>query len=102
MLLCVAQADPLHGGGRSAAMRVVTGEGQNPRVTATPSDEASHRSAPRSAYDRQAAVWSKTTDDGPFSGWLERPALRGLVPQPVGGKTVLDAGCGSGAQERGC
>lgn len=74
------------------------GQGQNRRVSANPSDEASHRGETRSAYDRLAAVWSKTTDDGPFNGWLERPALRSLVPQPVTGKTVLDGGCGSGAQ----
>jgi SAM-dependent methyltransferase len=43
-------------------------------------------------------VWSSTTDDGPFNGWLERPALRSLVPMPLTGTTVLDAGCGSGAQ----
>ncbi|MFI5781965.1 class I SAM-dependent methyltransferase [Nocardia sp. NPDC051570] len=52
----------------------------------------------RDAYDRLARVWSETTDDGPFNGLLERPALRGLVPRPLGGKAVLDAGCGSGAQ----
>jgi SAM-dependent methyltransferase len=52
----------------------------------------------REAYDRLAPVWSATTDDGPFNGWLERPALRSLVPGPLAGSTVLDAGCGSGAQ----
>jgi SAM-dependent methyltransferase len=52
----------------------------------------------RDAYDRLAPVWSATTDDGAFNGWLERPALRSLVPRPLSGATVLDAGCGSGAQ----
>jgi len=43
-------------------------------------------------------VWSATTDDGPFNGGLERPAMRTLIPRPLPGSTVLDAGCGSGAQ----
>jgi SAM-dependent methyltransferase len=43
-------------------------------------------------------VWSSTTDEGPFNGFLERPALRALVPGDLHGATVLDAGCGSGAQ----
>lgn len=61
-------------------------------------DQGAHRSQTREAYDRLAGVWSQTTDDGPYNGWLERPALRSLVPLPVAGRTVLDAGCGSGAQ----
>ena len=61
-------------------------------------DAAEHRSQTREAYDRLAEVWSKTTDDGPYNGGLERPALRSLVPLSVAGQTVLDAGCGSGAQ----
>ncbi|HVB91313.1 MAG TPA: methyltransferase domain-containing protein [Acidimicrobiales bacterium] len=52
----------------------------------------------REAYDRLAPVWASTTDDGPFNGHLERPALRSLVPRPLAGKVVLDAACGSGAQ----
>jgi SAM-dependent methyltransferase len=59
---------------------------------------AGHRSQTRDAYDQLAPVWADTTDDGPFNGHLERPALRGLIPQPLTGKTVMDAGCGSGAQ----
>lgn len=43
-------------------------------------------------------MWSATTDDGPFNGYLERPAFRSLVPLELAGATVLDAGCGSGAQ----
>ena len=61
-------------------------------------DLAARRDDTREAYDRLAPVWSSTTDDGPFNGWLERPALRSLVPQPLTGSRVLDAGCGSGAQ----
>jgi SAM-dependent methyltransferase len=61
-------------------------------------DRAGERDHTRQAYDRLAPVWSSTTDDGPFNGWLERPALRSLVPMPLTGARVLDAGCGSGAQ----
>jgi SAM-dependent methyltransferase len=63
-----------------------------------PGDQAEHTSRTRDAYDRLAGVWAATTDDGPFNGLLERPALRSLVPRPLAGSTVLDAGCGSGAQ----
>jgi SAM-dependent methyltransferase len=61
-------------------------------------DEIEHSRVTREAYDRLAPVWSRTTDEGPFNGLLERPALRSLVPRPLGGASVLDAGCGSGAQ----
>ncbi len=61
-------------------------------------DPGEHRAQTREVYDRLARVWSATTDDGPWNAWLERPALRSLVPQPLAGKVVLDAGCGSGAQ----
>src|SRR5664280_2198154 len=57
-------------------------------------DPAGHRSQTRDAYDQLAPVWADTTDDGPFNGHLERPALRGLIPQPLTGQTVMDAGCG--------
>ena len=63
-----------------------------------PDNQAEHTSRTRQAYDRLAAVWSSTTDEGPFNGHLERPALRALVPSNLDGSTVLDAGCGSGAQ----
>jgi SAM-dependent methyltransferase len=43
-------------------------------------------------------VWSASTDEGPFNGLLERPALRSLIPGDLAGAVVLDAGCGSGAQ----
>jgi ubiquinone/menaquinone biosynthesis C-methylase UbiE len=61
-------------------------------------DDAEHRAQTRDAYDRLAPVWSATTDDGPFNGGLERPVLQMLIPRPLSGLTVLDAGCGSGGQ----
>jgi SAM-dependent methyltransferase len=68
-------------------------------VSAEPPDtQAEHTRSTREAYERLAPVWASTTDDGPYNGWLERPALRSLVPRPLGGKVVLDAACGSGAQ----
>jgi SAM-dependent methyltransferase len=63
-----------------------------------PPTQAEHTRHTRDAYDRLAPVWASTTDDGPFNGLLERPALRALVPRPLAGKVVLDAACGSGAQ----
>lgn len=60
--------------------------------------DAEQRAQTRDAYDRLAPVWSATTDDGPFNGGLERPALQMLIPRPLSGSTVLDAGCGSGGQ----
>jgi SAM-dependent methyltransferase len=62
--------------------------------------QAEHTLRTREAYDRLAAVWSSTTDDGPFNGLLERPAFRALVPGNLHGATVLEAGCGSGAQAK--
>jgi SAM-dependent methyltransferase len=63
-----------------------------------PASQAEHNRQTRDAYDRLAAVWAATTDDGPFNGLLERPALQSLVPAGLAGTVVLDAGCGSGAQ----
>lgn len=63
-----------------------------------PGSQAEHTRQARAAYDELAGVWSATTDDGPWNGHLERPALRALVPGPLDGAAVLDAGCGSGAQ----
>ncbi len=60
--------------------------------------QADHTRHTREVYDRLAPVWSKVSDDGPFNEWLERPALRSLIPVPVSDLTILDAGCGSGAQ----
>ena len=67
-------------------------------MTAPTPSQDEHNRQTRDAYDRLAAVWSATTDDGPFNGLLERPALRSLVPASLAGTAVLDAGCGSGAQ----
>jgi SAM-dependent methyltransferase len=67
-------------------------------ITGSPPTQAEHNRQTRDAYDRLAAVWSATTDAGPFNGLLERPALRSLVPADLEGAVVLDAGCGSGAQ----
>jgi SAM-dependent methyltransferase len=67
-------------------------------MPAEPADQAEITRRTREAYDRLASVWSATTDDGPFNGGLERPALRALVPTPLEGAAVLDAGCGSGGQ----
>jgi len=63
-----------------------------------PQDQDEHTRLTRASYDRLAPVWSATTDGGPFNGLLERPALRSLIPRPLRGLTVLDVGCGSGAQ----
>jgi SAM-dependent methyltransferase len=63
-------------------------------------DQAEHTRRTRDTYDQLAAVWSATTDEGPFNGFLERPALRSLVPSRLTDAAVLDAGCGSGAQAR--
>ena len=67
-------------------------------MTTSPDNQAEHNRQTRDAYDRLAGVWTVTTDDGPFNGLLERPALRSLVPSNLAGAVVLDAGCGSGAQ----
>lgn len=69
-------------------------------TTDTPQDQTEHNRRTREAYDRLAPVWSATTDEGPYNGLLERPALRALIPPGLNGATVLDAGCGSGAQAR--
>jgi hypothetical protein len=57
-----------------------------------PADQAEHTQRTREAYDQLAAVWSATTDEGPFNGLLERPALRSLIPGSLTGAVVLDAG----------
>jgi 2-polyprenyl-3-methyl-5-hydroxy-6-metoxy-1,4-benzoquinol methylase len=69
-------------------------------VTTLGPPQAEHNRRTRDAYDRLAAVWSATTDSGPFNGFLERPALRALLPAGLAGAVVLDAGCGSGGQAR--
>ena len=61
-----------------------------------PDNQAEHTLQTRDAYDRLAAVWSSTTDEGPFNGFLERPALRALVPSDLHGAVgaMLET-CGS-------
>jgi hypothetical protein len=50
------------------------------RVTMdVPDDQAEHTRRTREAYDRLVSVWSSATDEGPFNGLLERPALRAAV-----------------------
>jgi SAM-dependent methyltransferase len=51
-----------------------------------------------SNYEKLAPVWSAATDDGPHNAYLERPMMRSMVPRPLNTRTVLDLGCGSGAQ----
>jgi hypothetical protein len=67
-------------------------------VTAPTPSQDEHNRQTRDAYDRLAGVWAATTDEGPFNGLLERPALRSLMPTNLADSVVLDAGCGSGAQ----
>jgi SAM-dependent methyltransferase len=69
-------------------------------TTDPPADQAEHTNRTREAYDQLAAVWSAATDEGPFNGLLERPALQELIPVALPGAVVLDAGCGSGAQSQ--
>lgn len=49
------------------------------------------------SYDRLAPVWAEATDDGPFNAHVERPAVRSLIPRPLQGSRVLDAGCAAGS-----
>ena len=88
----------IHASADRRSWRAALAGSDNRDVLRADYDEALHRSETREAYERLAEVWSDTTDDGPYNGGLERPALRGLVPQPLAGTKVLDVGCGSGAQ----
>lgn len=49
----------------------------------------------RAAYDQLAAGYDADGDTKPSNAYLERPAMRSLLPT-VEGTTVLDAGCGAG------
>jgi hypothetical protein len=72
-----------------------SGMRQNRRtMTAQFPNQADHTRHTQEVYDRLAPVWSNVSDDGPFNGWLERPAFRSLIPAPFSGLTILDAGCG--------
>jgi len=48
------------------------------------------------AYERLADAYAEQIDTKPHNAYLERPATLSLLPD-VGGKRVLDAGCGPGA-----
>jgi len=47
------------------------------------------------AYERLADAYAELVDTKPHNAYLERPATLSLLPD-VGGKRVLDAGCGPG------
>ncbi len=97
-------SDAVHGDetdsvtGATQRQRSATTCDMNGLNSSKPRSQAQHTQVTRDAYDRLAGVWSATTDEGPFNGLLERPALRSLVPRPLTGLTVLEVGCGSGAQ----
>jgi hypothetical protein len=44
-----------------------------------PDNQAEHTLRTREAYDRLAAVWSSTTDEGPFNGFQEASALETIA-----------------------
>ncbi len=50
----------------------------------------------QSAYDALADAYAANIDTKPHNAYYERPATLSLLPD-VGGKRVLDAGCGPGA-----
>jgi hypothetical protein len=68
----------------------------------SPIDRADHTRRTRAAYDRLASVWSATTDDGPFNGWLERPALQSLVLQISAARCSLPPCVALGRWLSGC
>jgi SAM-dependent methyltransferase len=59
-------------------------------------DPEQHRASTRAAYDRLAEVWDDT-DDNLWNEALERATVRRLLPRPLAGQFVLDAGCAGGA-----
>ena len=46
-------------------------------------------------YDDFADAYAETIDESPYNALYERPAVLGLLP-PIGGKRILEAGCGAG------
>jgi hypothetical protein len=57
-------------------------------TTPTHDSQAEHNRQTQDAYDRLAAVWSATTDDGAFNGLLERqpsPEARERYPAELAG-----------------
>lgn len=59
-------------------------------------DHDQHRALTLAAYERLAGVWDDT-DDNLWNEALERTTVRELIPQPLAGLRILDAGCASGA-----
>jgi len=59
-------------------------------------EHGQHRATTLAAYERLADVWDDT-DDNLFNEALERATVRRMVPQPLAGIRVLDAGCAGGA-----
>ena len=69
-------------------------------------DLGGQRAETLAAYERLADVWDDT-DDNLWNEALERATVRRLLPTPLGGRRVLDAGCASGAHaawlaDQGC
>lgn len=61
-----------------------------------PGAEAQHDEVAAAAtYDAMAAAYAADGEDGAYNALYERPATIALLP-PVAGRSVLDAGCGSG------
>jgi SAM-dependent methyltransferase len=51
---------------------------------------------PQTVFDEVAACWDDYTRDNFFNAFWERPAVLRLLPEALGGKKILDAGCGTG------
>jgi ubiquinone/menaquinone biosynthesis C-methylase UbiE len=69
-------------------------------------DPDQHKASTRAAYERLATVWDDT-DDNLWNEAFERNTVRRMIPRPLAGTRVLDAGCASGAHaawfaEQGC
>ncbi|HEU4556609.1 MAG TPA: class I SAM-dependent methyltransferase [Longimicrobium sp.] len=47
------------------------------------------------SYDSIADAYAASIDESPYNALYERPAVLGLMPS-VGGKRILEAGCGAG------
>lgn len=58
-------------------------------------NERSKEPIAQDAYEKLAERFSKLSDAKLENAFLDRPAVRSFLP-PLGGRVVLDAGCGSG------
>ncbi|HEX6751607.1 MAG TPA: class I SAM-dependent methyltransferase [Longimicrobium sp.] len=47
------------------------------------------------SYDEIADAYAESIDESPYNALYERPAVLALLP-PIGGKRILEAGCGGG------